>query len=298
MIKKTLFFGNPVYLSTANDQMVIAFPDKEKEKRLVAIEDIGMVVLEDRQITITNALIDRLNRNNVAIVTCNQQYLPTGLLMNLTGHSELTERHLTQIEASAPLKKNLWQQTIQYKIKNQAAHLKERRQPSENMLYWAKHVTSGDMQNHEARAAAYYWQHLFDIEHFNRQRGGIPPNNLLNYGYAILRSVCARALVGSGLLPALGIHHRNKYNAYCLADDIMEPYRPYVDMVVGYIVDSFDEYEELDTTLKKELLQIPALDVALDGKKSPLMVAMSRTTSSLYECYLGKARKILYPEYG
>ncbi len=298
MIKKTLFFGNPVYLSTANDQLVIAFPDKEKEKRIIALEDVGVVVLEDHQITITTALIDKLNRNNVAIVTCNQQYLPTGLFMNLTGHSQQTERHLTQIEASVPLKKNLWQQTIQFKIKNQAAHLKERGKPVKNMLYWAKHVTSGDTQNHEARAAAYYWKNLFDIENFNRHRGGIPPNNLLNYGYAILRSVCARALVGSGLLPALGIHHRNKYNAYCLADDIMEPYRPYVDVVVGYIVDSFDEYEKLGTDLKKELLQIPALDVVIDSKKSPLMVAMSRTTSSLYECYSGISRKILYPEYG
>lgn len=298
MIKKTLFFGNPVYLSTANDQMVIAFPDKAKEKRIIAVEDIGMVVLEDRQITITNALIDRLSSNNVAIVTCNQQYMPTGLLMNLSGHSELTERHLNQIDASAPLKKNLWQQTIRYKIKNQAAHLKERGKPIKNMLYWAKQVTSGDVQNHEARAAAYYWQHIFEFEQFNRQRGGEPPNNLLNYGYAILRSVCARALVGSGLLPSLGIHHKNKYNAYCLADDIMEPYRPFVDVIVGYIVDSCDEYEVLDVTLKKELLQIPAIDVVLDGKKSPLMVAMSRTTNSLYECYAGMSRKILYPEYG
>jgi len=217
--------------------------------------------------------------------------------MNLSGHSELTERHLSQIDASAPLKKNLWQQTIRYKIKNQAAHLKERGKPIKNMLYWAKQVTSGDVQNHEARAAAYYWQHIFEFEQFNRQRGGDPPNNLLNYGYAILRSVCARALVGSGLLPSLGIHHKNKYNAYCLADDIMEPYRPFVDVIVGYIVDSCDEYEVLDVTLKKELLQIPAIDVVLDGKKSPLMVAMSRTTNSLYECYAGMSRKILYPEY-
>ena len=298
MIKRTLFFGNPAYLSTTNDQLVIEFPEKEKERKTVPIEDVGMVVLENRQITISNALLDKLNSNNAAIVTCNRQYMPTGLLMNLNGHSEQTERHVQQLNASVPLKKNLWQQTVQAKIRNQAAHLQERGKQVANMLYWAKAVTSGDVQNHEARAAAYYWQNLFDLEGFNRYRGGDPPNNLLNYGYAILRSVVARALVGSGLLPCLGIHHRNKYNAYCLADDIMEPYRPYVDLVVCHIVDNMDQYAELTMEIKQELLQIPALDVVLEGKKSPLMVAASRTTSSLYECFAGISRKISYPEYG
>ena len=223
--------------------------------------------------------------------------MPTGLLMNLDGHSEQTERFYYQIEASQPLKKNLWQQTVQAKIKNQAAHLHEKGIPIKNMKQWMKSVTSGDTQNHEARAAAYYWQNLFDIEGFNRHRGGIPPNNLLNYGYAILRSVIARALMGTGLVPYLGIHHRNKYNAYCLADDIMEPYRPFVDLVVVHIVDNLDDISELTTEIKQELLQVPALDVVIDGKKSPLMVAASRTTHSLYECFTGISRKILFPEF-
>ena len=166
----------------------------------------------------------------------------------------------------------------------------------ENMAYWVRSVTSGDKQNHEARAAAYYWKNIFDIEGFTRQRKGIPPNNLLNYGYAILRAVCARSLVSSGLLPVLGIHHANKYNAYCLADDIMEPYRPFVDEVVCWIADNHDDIEELTPALKKELLQIPAIDVMIDGNKSPLMVAMSRTTYSLYECYAGKRKKLLFPK--
>ena len=297
MIKRTLFFGNPAYLSTTNDQLVVDFPEDDKEKKIIPIEDIGMVILENRQITISNALIDKLNSNNTAIVTCNSRYMPTGLMMNLDGHSEQTERFYYQLDSSMPLKKNLWQQTVQAKIRNQAAHLKEIGVDVKNMLHWEKSVLSGDTQNHEARAAAYYWQNLFDIEGFNRHRGGIPPNNLLNYGYAILRSVIARALMGSGLLPFLGIHHRNKYNAYCLADDIMEPYRPYVDLVVRHIVDNLDDYEELTPEIKQELLQVPALDVTIDGKKSPLMVAASRTTNSLYECFNGTGRKILYPEY-
>lgn len=298
MIKRTLFFGNPVYLSTTNEQMVVKFPEEGKETRTVPIEDIGMVVLEHRQITISNALIDKLNQNNAAVLTCNQQFMPTGLLMNLSGHSELTERHYQQLESSQPLKKNLWQQTVSAKIKNQALHLQQyTKKPIENMLHWSASVTSGDTQNHEARAAAYYWQNLFDVPDFNRHRAGDPPNNILNYGYAILRSITARALMGSGLLTVFGIHHRNKYNPYCLADDIMEPYRPYVDFLTCYIVDNFDNIEELSTDIKKELLQLAALDVYIDGKKSPLMVAMSRTTNSVYECFAGISRKLVYPEY-
>jgi len=297
MIKRTLFFGNPAYLSTKNEQLLISYPDKEKPSKTVPIEDIGFVVLEDPQITISNRLLEKLTLNNAAIINCNAQHLPVGMLMPFNGNSEQNERVRCQLEASLPLKKNLWQQTIQAKISNQAALLSDRGVEVQNMKHWAKEVTSGDVLNHEARAAAYYWKSIFDIENFTRGRKEDPPNNLLNYGYAILRAVCARAIVSSGLLPVLGIHHANKYNAYCLADDIMEPYRPYVDMVVCYIVDNHDDIEELTTELKKELLSIPALDVVIDGKKSPLMTAMSRTTYSLYECYAGYSRKLLYPTY-
>jgi len=218
-------------------------------------------------------------------------------LLPLNGHSEQNERIRTQLEASVPLKKNLWQQTIQAKIANQATLLEKRGIQANNMRHWAKEVTSGDAQNHEARAAAYYWANVFKLDHYRRQRHGEPPNHLLNYGYAILRAVCARALVASGMLPVVGIFHRNKYNAYALADDIMEPYRPFVDALVCYIVDNHNDLDELVPAMKKELLQIPALDVMLDGKKSPLMVAMSRTTNALYDCFAGTSRKMLYPSF-
>lgn len=298
MIKRTLFFGNPAYLSTKNEQLHISFPEAAKESRLVPIEDIGMIVLENQQITITNGLIAKLTERKVAIVSCNSQHLPDGLLLPMHGHSEQTERVRYQLQASEPLKKNLWQQTVTFKIKNQYALLKEKGKQSKRMEYLYKNVNSGDSGNHEAQAAAIYWQELFDLPDFNRGQAGIPPNNLLNYGYAVLRAVIARALVSSGMLPGVGIWHRNKYNAYCLADDIMEPYRPYVDLVVCHIVETHDEYAELTTDLKKELLNIPALDVKIDGQKSPLMVAVSRTTSSLFECFAGTSRKIIYPEYG
>lgn len=297
MIKRTLFFGNPAYLSTKNEQLLVTYPDKEQETKTVAIEDIGVLVLENLQITITNGLLEKLIRNNVAVITCDQQHMPVGLLMPLSGHSEQTERFKHQINASLPLKKNLWQQTISAKIMNQAGLLKEKGIPMRKMELWAKEVTSGDALNHESRAAVYYWSKLFGDENFNRSQKGVAPNNLLNYGYAILRGITARALVSSGMLPTLGIFHRNKYNAYCLADDIMEPYRPYVDLIVSHIVETEDDYEELTVELKKQLLSIASIDVQIDGKSSPLMVAMSRTSNSLHECFEGSSRKILYPFY-
>ncbi|CAI2768744.1 type II CRISPR-associated endonuclease Cas1 [Flavobacterium collinsii] len=297
MIKRTLFFGNPAYLSTKNEQIVISYPHKEEETKTVAIEDIGVIVLENQQITITNGLLEKLTHNNVALINCDQQHLPIGLLMPLSGHTEQTERFKNQINASVPLKKNLWQQTISSKITNQGGLLKEKGIPMRKMELWAKEVTSGDSLNHEARAAVYYWQSLIKVENFTRGQKGIPPNNLLNYGYAILRAITARALVSSGMLPTLGIFHRNKYNAYCLADDIMEPYRPYVDLIVCHIMETFDSYEELTIEIKKQLLNIATIDVNIDGKNSPLMVAMSRTTNSLHECFEGSSRRILYPIY-
>lgn len=297
MIKRTLFFGNPAYLSTRNEQLVVNFPKEDKKEATIPIEDLGYVVLEDPQITITNGLIRKLVQNKTAIVTCDQQHLPCALLQPLVGHTEQTERMRHQLNASLPLKKNLWQQTVEAKIGNQAGHFLKREKNALKLKRWAKEVRSGDAQNHEAIAAAYYFQNLFnEVEGFSRNQKGVPPNNLLNYGYAILRAVTARALVSSGLLPSVGIYHRNKYNAFCLADDIMEPYRPYVDAVVYEIVESGEAIEVLNQNIKAQLLTIPAMDVFIDGKWSPLMIAMSRTTSSLYDCFLGSSRKLLYPE--
>jgi CRISPR-associated protein Cas1 len=298
MIKRTLFFGNPAYLSTQNQQLKVSFPEEEKEDRLIPIEDIGIIVLENQQITITNGLLQKLSENKSSVISCNGQHLPTAMLLPTHGHTEFTERVRYQINASKPLKKNLWAQTVSAKIENQAAHLKEKGKETVRLDYLARNVQSGDSGNHEAQAAAVYWQSLFDIEDFNREQNGIPPNNLLNYGYAILRAIIARAIVSSGMLTVLGIWHRNKYNPYCLADDLMEPYRPYVDLIVGHIVTTQDDYSELNTILKSELLNIAAMDVFIDGSRSPLMVAASRTTSSLFDCFVGVGRKIIYPEYG
>lgn len=312
MIKRTLYFGNNAYLRTKDQQLLINFADKEKEQTTVPIEDIGVVILDAYQLTISQNLISRLLDNNVALITCNSKRMPQGLLLNLEGNTLQQERFRYQINISEPLKKQLWQQTIKQKIRNQQAILLQirgatsSRTPNDsyaNMEYWADSVRSGDPDNYEARAAAFYWKTIFSeyIPGFTRGRFEQDPNNLLNYGYAILRAVTARSLVASGMLPTLGIHHHNKYNAYALADDIMEPYRPYVDEIVYYLVEEYyDETAdvqtfELNTELKAELLKIPAIDVVIDNEKSPLMLAMQRTTASLFHCFAGDSRKILYP---
>ena len=298
MIKKTLCFTNPAYLCLRNGQLVIQMPETKTSERTIPIEDIGVVVLDNRRITITTGAMEALLENNTALITCDSRSMPTGLLLPLYGNTLQNERFRYQLDASLPLRKQLWQQTIKQKIANQEVVLRSYSEVETRcMKVWTEDVRSGDSDNIEARAAAYYWRNLFPgIPNFVRGREEEPPNNLLNYGYAILRAVIARSLVGSGLLPTLGIHHHNRYNAYCLADDIMEPYRPYVDELVIKIIGNYKYYEVLNKELKAELLSIPVLDVTIDGKRSPLMVAATQTTASLYKCFSGELRKISYPQ--
>ena len=229
--------------------------------------------------------------------------MPVGLMLPLCGNSIQSERFQDQISASLPLRKQLWQQTVKAKIDNQAKVLFHCTHAEIGcMQKWSNDVKSGDTDNMEARAAAYYWRNLFasqpGLEHFSRYREGTEPNNLLNYGYAILRAVVARALVCSGMLPTLGIHHHNRYNAYCLADDIMEPYRPYVDELDYQIVNERGaDSLQLTKEIKARLLSIPTIEIVIGGKRSPLMVGVSQTTASLYKCFRGELRRIAYPEY-
>lgn len=313
MIKKTLYFGNPAYLSLRMEQMVIKLPEVEKatdissvtkEQSVVTrpIEDIGIVVLDNKQITITQGLLEALLENNCAVITCDSHRMPVGLMLPLCGNTVQSERFQDQISTSLPLRKQLWQQTVKAKINNQARVLTICSQvESRCMKKWSDDVKSGDSDNQEARASAYYWKKIFTnikcLEDFTRNRDGIEPNNLLNYGYAILRAIVARALVSSGMLPTFGIHHHNRYNAYCLADDIMEPYRPYVDELVYKIVDKYGaDNLQLTKEIKTVLLSIPTIDVVISGKRSPLMVGVTQTTASLYKCFSGEQRVIAYPE--
>jgi CRISPR-associated protein Cas1 len=317
-MKKTLCFSNPAYLRASLKQLEIELPaagGQPSRKTTVPLEDIGVVILENPQIIISHVALASLLEQNAVVITCNEKYLPTGLLLPLDGHTLQNRRFREQIEASLPLQKQLWQQTVKRKIYNQALALQRQGIDSAPLLHWMRQVRSGDPDNIEARAAAWYWPRLFqntpmyqqvsedDPDNFIRERYGEWPNCLLNYGYAVLRAVIARALVGAGLLPTLGIHHRNQYNAYCLADDIMEPYRPCVDALVCRILhnhphppDPTPDGNILTPALKRELLVIPVLDVRMEKQLRPLQIAAQRTAATLAACFSGQEREIVYPE--
>jgi CRISPR-associated protein Cas1 len=293
MIKRTIYIGSPAYLKLKEKQLVVQKPETKEIKGTIPIEDIALLMLDHYQITISNQLLIKLQGNNVAVISCDEHHLPFGLMLPMVGHSEYSERIKHQLSASEPLKKQLWKQTVEHKIANQEALLTLYNKASEPLAEYKLTVKSGDTTNREGVAAQYYWKHLF--ENFSRQRYGEEPNNLLNFGYAVLRSIIARALVSSGLLPVLGVFHRNKYNPYCLADDIMEPYRPFVDkLVYNYVVDNYNY--ELNKDAKAHILTIATQDVFIDGVVRPLFVAVTTTTSSLYKCFTGELRQIKYPE--
>ncbi len=301
MIKKVLCFSNRAYLSCRQRQLIIKATDRmtgEPCEYSRPVEDIGAVVIESGQVTLSSHLISALLENKAALIICDEKHMPSGLMLPLEGNTLQSERFEAQISASLPLKKQLWQQTVSMKIKNQGAVLKRANSMEiGNMLAWASQVRSGDPDNLEGRAAAYYWKNLFGEDYgFVRGHEGDGPNVLLDYGYAILRAIIARSLVASGLMPTLGIHHSNRYNAYCLADDMMEPYRPSVDLMVLDIMRKHQLPPEISNETKRHLLSIPVIDVRMGKLSRPLMVAASMTTASLAKCYLGTTRKLLYPE--
>lgn len=295
MLKRTIYIGNPSYLRLENSQLKIKCAESKKEKGSIPIEDIAVLLLDHGQITVTSQLLEKLMQHTVAMVNCDAKHLPNGLMLPLQGHSELTQRWRHQIEASQPLKKQLWKQTVQSKIRNQADLLGSQGHEIQTMRGYLDKVISGDETNMEGIAAQHYWKYLF--KNFRRDREGGYPNNFLNFTYAILRSIVARAIVSSGMLPALGIFHKNKYNPYCLADDIMEPYRPFADKLVLEWKNQNHSVKELDKHAKAYLMSIATLDVEIDDLTRPLMVAVTTTTSSLQACLEGIKRQISYPRF-
>lgn len=300
MLKKSILLENKASVSTKNLQLVIKSETRESS---IPIEDIGYIVIDNPEIYLSIPAINLLVENNTAVIFCNNNHLPNGMLLNLNSHHIQQEIFKNQINASVPLKKKLWQQTIIEKIFNQGILLEQITQKKNNFDFLASKVLSGDTTNMEGVAANFYWKAFFESNesiitkqnNFKRERFGDYPNNFLNYGYAILRAATARALSGSGLLNTLGIHHKSKYNAFALADDIMEPFRPIVDEKVFEIMQHFEE-QELNTKIKAELLQILTRTVYFKNEKSPLMVALQKTASSLQQCFTGDRKKIKYPK--
>ncbi len=290
MLKRSIFIGHKARITTRYEQLVI---ETDERTGNIPIEDLGFVVIENQQTYISIPALNKLIDNNVAVIFCNEKHLPVSMLLNLDSHHTQQEIFANQIKASKPLKKQLWQQTVKKKILNQAALLDRLGRTGHPLRFHASKVLSGDTTNREAMAAAYYWKHLFDFP-FVRDRHGGFPNLFLNYGYTILRAAVARALAGSGLLNTFGIHHRNRYNAYALADDIMEPFRPLVDAKVLALIKQYDT-QELTTEIKSALINITTETVYFDSYKSPLMVGLQRVASSLQQCFAGTRRKINYP---
>lgn len=292
MIKQTLMFSNPVSLSLRDNQMVITFKDN-KDTVTRSIEDIGFVIIEHPMVSITIPLLNELAENNVSVVLCDKKQMPKTMLMTLEGNTTQQESYKHQIDASVPTKKNVWKQLVEYKIKNQALLLNMLGKNGDALKPYYMNVKSGDTDNREGAAAREYWSQIFDPG-FKREREGLPPNNLLNYGYAILRAAVTRALIGSGLYPAFGVFHRSRYNAFPLADDVMEPYRPFVDEIVYHLY--YDgAVTELDSQSKGKLLRLLFSDVKIGKVTRPLENALSITTASLLKVYKGETDKLSLP---
>lgn len=292
MIKQTLLFANPVSLSLKDNQLVITFKDN-KDMVTRPIEDIGFVIIENPQVSISVPLINELADNNVSVMFCDKKQMPRTMLMTLEGNSTQQESYKYQIEASQPTKKNIWKQLVESKIKNQALLLNSLGKNGDALKPYYLNVKSGDTDNREGAAAREYWSQIFD-DGFRREREGVPPNNLLNYGYTILRAAVARALVGSGLYPAFGVFHRNRYNAFPLADDVMEPYRPFVDEIVYHLY--YDgAVTELNNDSKGKLLRVLFADVKMGKVTRPLENALSLTTASLLKVFKGDTDKLSLP---
>lgn len=296
MLFRSIYIGSPAYLKLKDNQMKILCPETRTEKGSVAVEDLGLLMLDHFQITVSHQLIQRLMGNNVVVISCDAFHLPHGIMLPMFGHTEHSDRVKDQLEASEPLKKQLWKQTVECKIENQKEVLKRLGNYYEPMEVYQQNVKSGDTTNMEGIAAQHYWKYLISLD-FLRQRFGDSPNQFFNFGYSVLRSIVARAIVETGLLPVLGIFHKNKYNPYCLADDVMEPFRPFVDFMVMEWLKVYPDSEDLTKEFKAYMLQVATKDVKIDGLKRPLIVAVKITTSSLYKCYTGEKRLISYPEF-
>lgn len=295
MLKKTLFFSTPCYLHVKNCQLVYKPRLQNYSETTFPIEDLGFVIIDNRQITISMFVIESLIENNVAVIFCDSKHYPRSLLLNLDSNHIQTSIFTSQINTSIPVKKNIWKQIVEAKIKNQMLLLKKLGKQYVEFCDYKNSVKSGDSTNREAVASRVYWKRLFSHIEFKRERRGKFPNNALNYGYALLRASVSRSLTGSGLLPTIGIHHCNKYNAFCLADDIMEPFRPFVDEEVYKMSLGNTRADELTLDMKKQLLELLAVDTIYPKVKRPLMIGLSQTTASLARCFSGEEKKVIFP---
>jgi CRISPR-associated protein Cas1 len=294
MIKRTIEISSgPTRLSIRNRQLVI---DREgQETATVPAEDIGLLLVDHQAVTYTHSVFTILAEMGAAVVICGGTHLPDSMLMPIAANTVQTERFSAQIAAGAPLKKQLWRQSVAAKLANQAGVLEAASGSDAGIGAMAAKVRSGDPENLEAQGARRYWPRLLGRS-FRRDREGDPPNNLLNYGYMAMRAAMARALCAAGLLPTLGIHHRNRYNAFCLADDLMEPYRPLVDWKVVELARESVAPRMLGREEKAHLLGLFNHSVLIGGRRTPILLALHTTAASLARSFAEQRAQLLFPE--
>ena len=283
------------YLSIALGQLVIRRGDEEMGR--IPCEDIGVLLIDHGGTIYTHTVLTELLGHKAAVVLCDGRHHPVGMLLPVESNSLQSERFREQIAAKEPLKKQLWKQLVRGKIAHQAELLKDEPATHRALKNLRKEVKSGDPSNVEAQASRKFWPVYAQDTQFRRDVDGAPPNNLLNYGYTVMRAAVARALCCAGLLCTLGIHHRNRYNAFCLADDVMEPFRGYVEAKVREICHSEDDIEELSQGIKGRLLEVLYESVVIGGQKGPLMVGLHRTAGSLVRCFAGESKKLELPKF-
>ncbi len=293
MIKIVIDIGKQAYIYTKHKQLFISRDKKVMDS--IPIEDIGVILLHHPAISFSQSAIITCQKHNVVVVFCDERHLPYSVILPLVeGHSLHQKVLQKQIEVRVTVKKRLWQQIIKQKICEQSKTLLLLNKYSGNLMLLHNKVKSGDSENHEAQAAQKYWRLLFG-ESFRRNRDGGGINTLLNYGYAIIRAMLARAIVGTGLHPALGIHHHNQYNGLCLADDLMEPFRPWVDQLVCQISQNITEEVMLDKDSRKQILQLISDTVVLNNKKMPMLVASHYFAANLKRCIIDKTEHLEFP---
>jgi CRISPR-associated protein Cas1 len=294
MLKQTLFFSKPCKLSLRLKQLVIEREDLPQPVTR-PIEDLSVVIIENQQVIVTIPLLNELADNNVAVIFCDSHFMPSIQLVPLEGNATQQESYKYQMNASQPLVKRIWKEIVEAKIRNQALMLAGVDKNANMLKPLYMNVKSGDMDNQEGIAARLYWKELFGGG-FHRDRYGESPNELLNYGYTILRAATARALVGSGLNLSFGLFHRNRYNPFPLADDMMEAYRPFVDDIV-YQLTQDDEPMTLSSETKSRLINVIYRDVRINENRHPLQVALTLTSASLLRVFRGEDKHLILPTY-
>jgi CRISPR-associated protein Cas1 len=295
MLRKTIEIATPgTRLSVAHRQLVIERP--EAKAATVPIEDIGVLIVDDRRATYTQSVFVELLAAGATVMVTGPDHLPAGMMLPLDAHHVQTERHRAQVEASEPARKQIWRALICAKLIQQGSALDCFGATPNGLAEMAKRVRSGDPDNLEAQGAQRYWPLLFGKE-FRRDRAAEGINALLNYGYAVVRAAAARAVVASGLIPSLGVFHKNRSNPFCLADDLLEPYRPFVDWRVKRMTIESESVPPLDERpTRAALLSLFNETILVGGRKSPLLLAIETSAASLARALTGHERTLALPE--